>query len=228
MWWSIVPVTVDPEIVFRLSFERKICLLVSNWHFFITLVKAVLTLSRNGSSLSIFSRDRWLLLLRLEQQQPTFRIPVFITLLYIGTGLLFLLLVIYSITLCCVAEFLAPLLIDSLISLKYAFGVLRNGNFSIHYFFRFEVQPVILPLKTAFKLSHRMPCVISTILCLKEILYFPFHIFKIFISWNWVIKSPCNIWPSWLLARMKMGHERKLDKTLHHYSGSMPWFVWSG
>lgn len=59
--------TIDPEIVIRLSFERKICLLVSNWRFFITLVKAVLTLSRDCYilSLSVFSRDFLVLLLMI-------------------------------------------------------------------------------------------------------------------------------------------------------------------
>jgi len=65
---------------------------------------------------------------------------------FIGTvGLLFHCLFIYSITFCCVAEFLAPLLIDSLISLKYAFGVSRNVNFSIHYFFCLKCSQLFCP-----------------------------------------------------------------------------------
>lgn len=74
---------------------------------------------------------------------------MFIIALFIGTlGLLFPLLLIHSITFCCVAEFLAPLLIDSLTSFKVCIWGLKKCKFLHTLFFLFEVQPVILPLKS--------------------------------------------------------------------------------
>lgn len=205
--------TIDPEIVIRFSFERKICLLVSNWHFLITLVKAVLTLNRDCYilSLSIFSRNFLALHLMIAASVAVIGAAYFLySHVYNGfiywdcwSAFSYAVNLFNYILLCCRVSS------TSFNWLPYFFKVcvwgLKKCKFLHPLFFLFEVQPVILPLETAFRLSHRMSCVISTIFCLKEILYFLFHIFKKLISWNWVSKLPCNIWPSGYLEGWRQG-----------------------
>lgn len=138
------------KIVIRFSFGRKNLFASFRLTFLHNPYKSWFnTLRRLLYTISVFSRDFLVLLLMIAACAAViaaaYFIPIFIIFLYVGTVLPFHLLLIYLITFCCVAEFLAPLLIDSLISLKYAFGVSGNVNFSIHYFFSLKCCQLFCP-----------------------------------------------------------------------------------
>lgn len=150
------------------------CLLVSNWHFFIIFVKSVLILSGDCYILSpsIFSSGFLVLLLVIASSAVVIATTYFLyshvynICIYwdYWSAFSFAVNLFNYILLCCRASS------TSFNWLPYFFKVcvwgLQKCKFLHPLFFLFEVHPVILPLQTAFRLSQRMTCVISTMFCL--------------------------------------------------------------
>lgn len=141
------------------------------------------------------------------------------------TGLLFHLLLIYSIAFCCVAEFLAPLLIDSLISLKCVFGVSRNVNLSIHYSFSLKCSLLFCPWRLCLGFPKGWLVLFPLFFACRTSYIFSFIYLKYSSTETELLNCFPTMWPSRYLQGWRWGPTETQLKTSHPCDVSMHLFL---